>query len=107
MGAGGWAALREEARAEFRRVAWVVYEGARTLVADETPASAYRALAAPLLLVGGEESPLAARRVVQRLQEAVPGARAETLAGMGHMGPLTHEALVSGRLLGWVSAAPS
>jgi len=31
-GAGAWAALREPARAEFRRVGWVVSEGVRSLV---------------------------------------------------------------------------
>jgi pimeloyl-ACP methyl ester carboxylesterase len=104
MGSAGWAALREDARAEFRRVAWVVYEGARTLVRDATPASAYGALPMPVLLLGGQESPLAARRVVARLDEAIPGARAETLAGAGHMGPLTHAALVNELLLDWCSA---
>jgi pimeloyl-ACP methyl ester carboxylesterase len=104
MGEGGWAALREDARAEFRRVAWVVYEGARTLVRDATPASAYGALSVPVLLLGGQESPLAAQRVVARLGEAIPGARIEKLAGAGHMGPLTHAALVNDLLLAWCSA---
>ncbi|MCW5807595.1 MAG: alpha/beta fold hydrolase, partial [Deltaproteobacteria bacterium] len=40
-GAGAWAALREPVRAEFRRVAWVVQEGVRSLMGDATPASAY------------------------------------------------------------------
>ena len=104
MGAGGWAALREEARAEFRRVAWVVYEGARTLVRDRTPASAYAALPVPVLILGGQDSPLAARRVAERLEEAIPGARLETFAGAGHMGPLTHAATVNDRLLAWCRA---
>jgi pimeloyl-ACP methyl ester carboxylesterase len=90
MGAGGWAALREDARAEFRRVGWVVYEGARTLVRDPTPATAYRALSMPVLVLGGGGSPLAARRVVSRLREALPGARGHVLEDAGHMGPLTH-----------------
>jgi pimeloyl-ACP methyl ester carboxylesterase len=58
----------------------------------------------PVFLLGGEESPLAARRVVARLGEAIPGARTETLAGAGHMGPLTHAALVNDLLLAWCSA---
>jgi pimeloyl-ACP methyl ester carboxylesterase len=105
MGAGGWSALREDARAEFRRVAWVVYEGARTLVSDDTPASAYRALSVPVLLIGGQASPLAARRVVQRLGETIVGAQTEELDGVGHMGPLTHADTVNDLLLRWVSAA--
>jgi pimeloyl-ACP methyl ester carboxylesterase len=104
MGTGAWAGLRDDARAEFRRVAWVVYESARTLVQDATPASAYAGLAVPVLLLGGQESPLAARRVLERLHEAIPGARTETLAGAGHMGPLTHHAAVNDLLLTWCAS---
>jgi pimeloyl-ACP methyl ester carboxylesterase len=104
MGAGGWAALREDARAEFRRVGWVVYEGARTLVHDSTPASAYGRLSVPVLLLGGGQSPLAARRVVSRLHKALPGARTEVLKEAGHMGPLTHPARINDLLVAWCTA---
>jgi pimeloyl-ACP methyl ester carboxylesterase len=89
-GTGAWARLRAETRAEFVRTAWVAYAGARSLVADETRAAAYRALAVSTLLVTGEASPLAERRVVARLGDAIEGARVETIASAGHMGPLTH-----------------
>ncbi len=91
-GAGSWSRLRDAARAEMVRVGWVVHEGARTLVRDRTPEGAYRSLAIPTVLMTGEGSPLAARRVVARLGEAIPGARVERFAGAGHMGPLTHVA---------------
>ena len=89
-GVGAWEALREEARAEFRRVGWVVREGVRTLVEDQTPVSAYRAIRVPVTLLTGERSPLAARRVVERLSKTLPDARVTTIAGGGHMAPLTH-----------------
>jgi len=89
-GSGAWAHLRAEARAEFVRTAWVTYAGARSLVADETRVAAYRALAVPTLLVTGETSPLAEQRVVALLGDAIANARVETIAGAGHMGPLTH-----------------
>jgi len=89
-GVGSWGRLREAARAEMVRVGWVVHEGARTLVADRTPADAYRSLTMPTVLMTGEGSPAAARGVVARLGEALPGARIERFAGAGHMGPLTH-----------------
>jgi pimeloyl-ACP methyl ester carboxylesterase len=94
-GEGAWAALREDARAEFRRVAWVAREGAKTLTDDRTPASAYRTLDIPVLLLGGERSPVAARRAVERLGEAIPGARVTVIRDAGHMGPLTHTAAVN------------
>jgi pimeloyl-ACP methyl ester carboxylesterase len=89
-GPEAWSRLREPARAEMIRVGWIVYAGARSLVADRTRADAYRSITARTLLVTGERSPIAAGRVVSRLGEAIPGARVERLAGAGHMGPLTH-----------------
>jgi len=87
-GSGAWAALRDDARAEFRRVGWAVHEGVVTLMADSTPSSAYGAITCPVTLITGESSPLAARRVVERLREAIPAARQVTLDGVGHMAPL-------------------
>jgi pimeloyl-ACP methyl ester carboxylesterase len=98
-GDGAWGALREEARAEFRRVGWVVSEGVRTLMEDRTPASAYRSLSLPLRLLTGERSPLAARRVVQRLGEAVAGASVVAIPGAGHMAPLSHGESVNEKIL--------
>ncbi len=92
-GDGAWEALRDDARAEFRRVGWVVYQGVATLSEDTTPASDYGVIRAPSLLLTGERTPLAARRVIERLAEALPDAKVVTIAGAGHMGPLTHTAV--------------
>lgn len=89
-GAEAWSRLREATRAEMMRVGWVICAGARSLVADRTGIEAYRSLTAKTVLVTGERSPLAARRIVARLGEVIPGARVERLAGAAHMGPLTH-----------------
>ena len=94
-GDGAWAALREEARAEFRRVGWVVREGVRTLMEDTTPAAAYQVIRCPVTLMTGARSPLAARTVVERLGESLPDARVVTIPGAGHMAPLTHAGLVN------------
>lgn len=89
-GPEAWSRLREPARVEMLRVGWVVHAGAKSLVADRTGVDAYRSLAAKTLLVTGERSPIAARRIVEKLGETIPGAHVERLAGAGHMGPLTH-----------------
>jgi pimeloyl-ACP methyl ester carboxylesterase len=102
-GHGAWAALREEARAEFRRVAWVVYQGVVSLVRDQTPASAYAALGVPVLLMTGEHTPLAARRVIERLGESFADFRTVIVPGAGHMGPMTHADVVAGAIAGFVS----
>ncbi len=94
-GPGAWNALREEARAEFRRVGWVVREGVRTLLLDETPLDAYRAIDRPVRFFHGERSPLAARRVIARLASVLPQASVHAIEGAGHMAPLTHAAVAN------------
>ena len=98
-GDDAWNALREEARDAFRRVAWVVREGVRSLSEDTTPASAYAAFRFPVQLVTSENSPLAAKRVIERLREAIADARVATVPGVGHLAPLTHPELVNPILL--------
>jgi len=87
-GGGGWDGLRDEARAEFRRVGWVVHEGVATLAKDKTPGSAYSVIRCPVTLITAERSPLAAGRVVGHLGRCLPNARVITLPGVGHMAPL-------------------
>jgi pimeloyl-ACP methyl ester carboxylesterase len=94
-GDDAWEALREEARAEFRRVGWVVQEGVSTLARDATPASAYRVIDASVLLMTGERSPPAARRVLERLGRGFSRARTLVIEGAGHMGPLSHASAVN------------
>jgi pimeloyl-ACP methyl ester carboxylesterase len=89
-GEGAWSRLREPARAEFNRLAWVVHEGARSLRDDQTPLEGYASLKMPALIMTGELSPVAARHAVGRLGEGLTGARLERFPGAGHMGPLTH-----------------
>ena len=68
---------------------------ARSLLADRTPPAAYSRIEVPTLLLGGERSPVAARRIIALLAKAVPGARTRMVAGAGHMGPISHAAEVN------------
>jgi pimeloyl-ACP methyl ester carboxylesterase len=96
-GQGAWQALREPARDEFRRVGWVVREGVRTLMTDATKAAAYATLP-PLALITGEHTPVAERRVIDRLADAT-GASVSVISGAGHMGPLSHADPVNARIV--------
>jgi pimeloyl-ACP methyl ester carboxylesterase len=98
-GPGAWSGVRDAVRNEFRRVAWVIREGVRTLMEDATPASAFRALEVPTLLLTGEHSPTPARRVIERLARAMPHARSEVVPGVGHLGPVTHPRDVNPRII--------
>jgi pimeloyl-ACP methyl ester carboxylesterase len=106
-GVGAWDALREDARAEFRRTSWVVHHAVASLVLDRTPASAYAALKAPALLMTGERSTVAAHATIRRLAAALPSARIFTVPGAGHMGPLTHADVVNQAIMQSVASLAS
>ena len=94
-GRGAWDAMGEATRNAFRTVGWKVFQEVMTLGADRTSRETYGTIAAPTLLLGGELTPLTERRVVQRLAEALPNARVRLFDGVGHMGPISHAALVN------------
>jgi pimeloyl-ACP methyl ester carboxylesterase len=94
-GPGAWTRLPQETRAAFRSVGWKVFQEVITLAADRTTRTTYATIAAPTLILGGANSPLTERRVVEKLGASLPRARAEFLPDAGHMGPITHAPLVN------------
>jgi pimeloyl-ACP methyl ester carboxylesterase len=104
-GRGAWDALSDDVRAEFRRVAWVIREGVRSLMEDRTPAVTFTGLTVPSLLLTGELSPLPARRVVERLARGWSHARLATIPGAGHLAPVTAAARVNEHVIAMVTQA--
>lgn len=104
-GPGAWRGMSESGRAAFLRVGRKVFYEVWSLMHDRTPASAYAAIPAPALLLGGAASPAAARRVVEILAGALPDARLLMVPGAGHMGPLTHGPIVNDAVAAHVRAA--
>ena len=94
-GAGAWSHLPEETRGAFRSVGWKVFQEVMTLAADRTDRATYATITAPTLLLGGANSPMTERRVVEKLGAALPHASARFFDGVGHMGPITHASLVN------------
>lgn len=94
-GSGAWDRLPEETRGAFRAVGWKLFQEVITLTADTTSRETYATIAAPTLLLTGETSPLTERRVVERLGESLPRATVRSLPGVGHMGPISHAAIVN------------
>jgi pimeloyl-ACP methyl ester carboxylesterase len=94
-GAGAWDRLGDATRGAFRSVGWKLFQEVMSLGADRTSRATYATISAPTLLLGGELSPLTERRVVQRLAGALPHARLRLFDGVGHMGPISHAALVN------------
>jgi pimeloyl-ACP methyl ester carboxylesterase len=54
------------------------------------PLDAWRALAIPVLLLGGETSPAPVRAINDLLALVLPRCASVVLPGIGHMGPMTH-----------------
>ncbi|MBW2456644.1 MAG: alpha/beta hydrolase [Deltaproteobacteria bacterium] len=94
-GPGAWRRLSERQQAVYRSVAQKIYQEVKSSSYDHTPHEFYRPIEAPTLLLSGETSPVDARRACDILAETIPGARRQTVAGAGHMGPLSHGHTVS------------
>ncbi len=84
---GAWQAMPAAARAAMLAVGWKMYQEVRATSGDVTPFSDYR-LHVPITLLLGAQSPAAPRAMAQALARVNPQTRIETLAGLGHMGPL-------------------
>lgn len=103
---GAWDGLSAETRAEYLRVHHKLEQEVDTLLSDRMPPAAYAAAHHPTLLMAGERSPRAARRVVDALYAHLPNASLEVVAHAGHLGPLTHARRVAARIAAHLSAPP-
>lgn len=98
-GPGAWSRLPEETRKSFRAMGWKVFREVLSLSADTTDRATYTTITAPVLVMGGGTSPLAERRVVERLGSALPNATVRFFADAGHMGPISHAGLVNAAIV--------
>jgi pimeloyl-ACP methyl ester carboxylesterase len=98
-GPGAWASLGDETKASFRAVGWKLSQEVVTLVADRTDRATYGSIGAPALLLGGARSPEPERRVLKKLAAALPRATLQVFEDMGHMGPITHAAVVNAAIV--------
>lgn len=103
-GPGAWAALPDAQRDAFLAVGAKVSREVRSLCFDRTPASAYLGITAPTLILGGDQTPEAERRVCEVLAATIPGAEHVTFAGLGHMGVLTRPDEVNPRIAAFLRA---
>jgi pimeloyl-ACP methyl ester carboxylesterase len=105
-GEGAWAALdprRQQAIANHMPKVRAEFEAA---FADRVPLAAYAALDMPVRLISGDASPKPARQIVELLEKRLAQAETVVLAGVGHMGPLTHVAQVFDSLPAWLQPVP-
>jgi pimeloyl-ACP methyl ester carboxylesterase len=67
----------------------------RALLNERTPLAAYRRIAASTLMLRGETTPAPSALVTRKLAAVMRPRAAETVAGAGHMGPVTHAEAVA------------
>lgn len=97
-GQGAWSALSPGRRHAVAERMPKVGAEFNALFEDDVPAGAYATLSMPVRLISGSTSPLPARRVTDILARYCAHAQVVRLDGVGHMGPVTHPALVAQHL---------
>lgn len=104
-GPGAWTALRPDIRAALTRWLPKAPLDFRALLDEPTPLSAYRDFRFPVLVLRGEHAPPPTRVAAEALASTVPSARLLTIAGAGHMGPITHAADVNRHIVAHIAKA--
>lgn len=106
-GPGAWDAMGERGRASFRAAGAAMAQGVQALMGDRTTVREHAQVTVPTLVISGERSPVAARRVAALLAQGMPDARLVTVEGAGHMAPLTHADAVNGLILEQLRRTPA
>ena len=101
-GAGSWNALSAERRKAHAARMPVISAHFVALAGDVVTRSAYAALRAPVLYLSGSETRAATLRIAELLSATLPDARHMPMAGMGHLGPVTHADVVALRIVDFV-----
>jgi pimeloyl-ACP methyl ester carboxylesterase len=98
MDEGAFDRMPERNRAAIAEAVRDVERWREALLGEPTPASAFRALDMPVLLLSGSRSPLSSRAVAQRLARLLPRVQCVELEGLGHMAPVTHPDVVNAQV---------
>lgn len=104
-GRGAWLRLSPAMQAGLAGQITAIATNFVALFADPTPEAAYRRVEVPALVVRGSDSPGPARRVAELIAQGLPAATQRTVAGAGHMLPLTHPAPLARALIDHIEAS--
>lgn len=90
MGEGTWTGMPEKRREPIASSMRKVAHEWTALFNDRTPLESLRELTVPTVLMKGTESPAASLGVARILGDALSRVTTSEVAGVGHMGPITH-----------------
>lgn len=99
MGKGTWRSMPEARQASVAASMGNIGQWSRVLFAEPTPLQSFRSLRVPVLYLVGTESPASSRGVARLLTGVLPKVTVVELAGLGHMGPVTHPDIVNDRIV--------
>jgi len=89
-GAGAWAAIPLAQRMPIFARAGKMRADVEAVWRDRTPVAAFAGIGERTLVLSAERTTPAARRMAELLAGVLPKARRATIAGAGHMAPITH-----------------
>jgi pimeloyl-ACP methyl ester carboxylesterase len=103
-GKGSWDALPGSRQGPIATRMHAVLQHFDALFAEPLAGWQVASLGMPMLFLSGACTVPAARRIAELSRLAVPHARHAVLAGMGHMGPITHASAVNHWIAGFLHA---
>lgn len=95
MEAGSWASMPESRQEPIALSIRNVRRWAHALTTEPTPLASFRQLNIPVLYMVGGRSTASAKGVARILQSALPQVEVLKFDELGHMGPITHPAVVN------------
>lgn len=98
MGSGTWERTPAPRKPPIAQSVRNVRRWAHALFGEPTPLSAYSSLDVPVLYMVGRRSTASAHGVARLLVPALPRVEVVEFDDLGHMGPVTHAALVNARI---------
>ena len=101
-GSGAWRALSVGQQTSIMKRVGVIAAHFASLASDTPRLVDYRSLRAPVLMLAGSEMRVPVRRIGELLRFALPNAAFYTMAGMAHMGPISHPSVVALRVARFV-----
>lgn len=94
-GPGAWDSLSQDRRRDLCQAVGAVALNFWTSMTESTRRQALCGLRVPTLIVEGERSRPATRRICELLRATIPATRSAIIPGAGHMSPLSHPAAVN------------
>lgn len=95
LGEGSWARTPAARKSPIADSVANVRRWSHALFTEPTPLAAFRELDVPILYMVGKQSTASAHGVARILASALPRVRRMKFDGLGHMGPITHPAIVN------------